>query len=209
MPGESDQIGSGELRDILLEVAETLEAVIIALQAERDGGEVGDNLARAGGFVSRARRPAHEDCLAARRVLRRHRVERPFDADGADVREEGVARRRTGLQRGADELLVEVEHRRKVGLEERRAERVQTGRRLEADDHLAGADLTRLAAVHGAGPLTAADRCVLTAAAFPIEELEPLAVQAHFETLAGNRPETGRRHVVAENRRHRDRVFTV
>jgi len=36
MPGESDQIGSGELRDILLEVAETLEAVIIALQAERD-----------------------------------------------------------------------------------------------------------------------------------------------------------------------------
>ena len=41
MPGESDQIGSGELRDILLEVAETLEAVIIALQAERDGGEPG------------------------------------------------------------------------------------------------------------------------------------------------------------------------
>jgi len=41
MPGESDRFDSRELREILLEVAETLEAVIIALQAERTGTEPG------------------------------------------------------------------------------------------------------------------------------------------------------------------------
>lgn len=41
MPAESDRIDSRELREILLEVAETLEAVIIALQAERTGTEPG------------------------------------------------------------------------------------------------------------------------------------------------------------------------
>jgi len=41
MPGESDRMDSRELREILLEVAETLEAVIIALQAERTGTEPG------------------------------------------------------------------------------------------------------------------------------------------------------------------------
>ncbi|MCC6958926.1 MAG: hypothetical protein IT301_03685 [Dehalococcoidia bacterium] len=39
MPGEP--IDSRELRELLLEVAETLEAVIIALQAERAGAEPG------------------------------------------------------------------------------------------------------------------------------------------------------------------------
>ena len=41
MPGESDRIDNREIREILLEVAETLEAVIIALQAERTGTEPG------------------------------------------------------------------------------------------------------------------------------------------------------------------------
>jgi hypothetical protein len=41
MPGGSEQLDSRELREILLEVAETLEAVIIALQAERTGSEPG------------------------------------------------------------------------------------------------------------------------------------------------------------------------
>lgn len=39
MPGEP--LDNRELREILLEVAETLEAVIIALQAERNGQEPG------------------------------------------------------------------------------------------------------------------------------------------------------------------------
>lgn len=39
MPAEP--LNNRELRDILLEVAETLEAVIIALQAERAGAEPG------------------------------------------------------------------------------------------------------------------------------------------------------------------------
>lgn len=39
MPGEP--LDTRELREILLEVAETLEAVIIALQAERTGTEPG------------------------------------------------------------------------------------------------------------------------------------------------------------------------
>ncbi|MGE3076266.1 MAG: hypothetical protein AB7N24_10330 [Dehalococcoidia bacterium] len=41
MPGESNRFDNRELREILLEVAETLEAVIIALQAERTGSEPG------------------------------------------------------------------------------------------------------------------------------------------------------------------------
>ena len=41
MPGEHDWIDNRELRELLLEVAETLEAVIIALQAERTGTEPG------------------------------------------------------------------------------------------------------------------------------------------------------------------------
>jgi hypothetical protein len=39
MPGEP--LDTSELREILIEVAETLEAVIIALQAERAGAEPG------------------------------------------------------------------------------------------------------------------------------------------------------------------------
>lgn len=39
MPGEP--LDNKELRELLLEVAETLEAVIIALQAERTGAEPG------------------------------------------------------------------------------------------------------------------------------------------------------------------------
>lgn len=39
MPGEP--LNNKELRELLLEVAETLEAVIIALQAERTGAEPG------------------------------------------------------------------------------------------------------------------------------------------------------------------------
>ena len=41
MPGGSEGLDTRELREILLEVAETLEAVIIALQAERTGSEPG------------------------------------------------------------------------------------------------------------------------------------------------------------------------
>lgn len=41
MPGSSENIDARELRELLLEVAETLEAVIIALQAERSGAEPG------------------------------------------------------------------------------------------------------------------------------------------------------------------------
>lgn len=41
MPGSGENIDSRELRELLLEVAETLEAVIIALQAERSGAEPG------------------------------------------------------------------------------------------------------------------------------------------------------------------------
>ena len=41
MPGSNEPIDAREVRELLLEVAETLEAVIIALQAERSGAEPG------------------------------------------------------------------------------------------------------------------------------------------------------------------------
>ena len=47
------------------------------------------------------------------------------------------------------------------------------------------------------------------AAAVPVHESQSITVEQDFEPLAGDRPEAGRRHVVAEDRRDRDRVFAV
>lgn len=41
MPGSNEPLDPREVRELLLEVAETLEAVIIALQADRSGAEPG------------------------------------------------------------------------------------------------------------------------------------------------------------------------
>ena len=83
-----------------------------------------------------ARRPADEDPAPARRVLRRDRIERSFDPHRADVREEGESRRRTGLERVAHEMPIEVEHRRRIGLQEGDADQVRPGRRRDTDAHL-------------------------------------------------------------------------
>ena len=64
-----------------------------------------------------------------------HGAERPFDADGADVREERVARCRTGLDRRAAEAAIEIEQRCVLGGQERGADGVHTGRRTGAYTH--------------------------------------------------------------------------
>ena len=180
--------------------------------AERVRREVGDDLPRAGRLVRRARRRADEDLAAARRVFRLRRVERTFDADRADVREEREAGRRTGLQRVAHEVLIEIEQRREVRLQERRAEHVLAGRRLHPHLHSVAAEIARrlcprlpaatwrAAAIGRRGqrpPPCQSSIC------------EALAVEQDFELLARHRTESGRRHVVAEDRRHRELVLAV
>src|SRR4029453_18771964 len=46
-------------------------------------------------------------------------------------------------------------------------------------------------------------------AALPVNQLQPLAIEENLELLARDRSEAGRRHVVAEDRCHRDRVLAV
>src|SRR5207245_8250175 len=46
-------------------------------------------------------------------------------------------------------------------------------------------------------------------ASLPILQVDPIAVEQYFELLAGDGSEAGGRHVVAEDRRHRHRVFAV
>src|SRR5438445_437956 len=70
--------------------------------------EIRRDLPRARGFLGGHRRAADEDARARRRFLRRRRVERPFDANRADVREEREAGRRSRLQRVAHEMLIEI-----------------------------------------------------------------------------------------------------
>ena len=107
---------SAVLAALLVELHQRVDVGRRRRTAEGRGRQVGDDAARARRFLGGGRRPADEDLAAARRVLRRHGVERALDADRADVREERVARRRARLQRRAHEVLVEVEHRREVGL---------------------------------------------------------------------------------------------
>ena len=194
------------------------------------------DLPRARQFLRGSRWMAGEDPLAARRLLRRRCVERSFDSDRAHVREEREAGRRTGLDRVAHEVLVEIEQRRVVRGQEGRAKHVRTRGRREAHPHGRAAAATE----EGFRPLlttagwshptpasawwrgaTAASRGLSGGAAaigfrraeppapLPIHQLEPFAVEQNLELLARHRPESGRRHVVAENRRHGHCVLAV
>src|SRR4029079_11572970 len=78
----------------------------------------------------------HDDCPAARRVLGRLAVERALDSKRADVREERKARRRAGLDGVPHEVLIEIEQRREIGLQEGDTDLVRARSRLEADHHL-------------------------------------------------------------------------
>ena len=185
--------------------------------------EARHDFAGANPFVCRASGTAHEHFAPARRLLRRRHVERPLDADGANVREEGEAGRRAGLQRVPYEMLIEIEQRREVGREERGADRMLARRRLEADGHLrdVAERISRYAPAASAARRRAAStlaRCLAatvcfgraeSAAALPVHQSQSLAVEQHVELFARHRAESGRRHVVAEDRRHRHRVFAV
>src|SRR6185503_6676363 len=103
--------------------------------AEGAGREVRHDSARAGGFVRRGRRPAHQHPAPGRGVLRWRRVERTFDANRADVREKREARGWPGLQGVAREVAIEIQQRREIRGEECHAERVPTGRRVEPHGH--------------------------------------------------------------------------
>ena len=146
----------------------------------------------------------------AGRIVGRRCAVRTLDSHGADVREERIARRRSGLDGGSREMPIQVENRRQIGLQEGDAHAVQSRRRLEADTHrrtAAAAEKclrTGLSASSRRLPATAAIGRRRPASALPIHQLQPLAIQDDVESLARNRTEAGRRHVVAENRRHGD-----
>src|SRR5881398_3630247 len=141
------------------------------------------------------------------------------------MREEGEAGCWSRLQRVAHEVAIEIEQRRKVRREERRADLMLAHRRLEADAHGRAAAAAEecfrslLAAAGRSGGAAAAARCCAAAtggglavtvrvgraepaAALPVEQLQALAVEQHFKLFARHRAETCRRHVVAEDWRH-------
>src|SRR5439155_8298069 len=93
--------------------------------------------------------------------------------------------------------------------EERFRTLLTTRRRSRRGAASATAACSRAASALAALAAAVVCRRAKSAAALPIQQLEPLAVEQDFELLARHGSESGRRHVVAENRRHRDRVFAV
>ncbi len=138
------------------------------------------------------------------------------------MREERVAGGRAGLHSRAHEVLVEIQQRREVRRQEGRADRVRPGCGLEANAHRRAAaaaeeglrsGLTAAADWPGGPPrattTVAAIGRLVASAALPVDQRELFAVEQHREPFAGHRSEAGRRHVVAEDRRHGQRVFAV
>src|SRR6185436_2075221 len=78
---------------------------------------------------------ADEDLPPAGAVFCRRRLEGAFDPDRADVREERVPGRRTGLHGRAHEVAIEVEQRGVVRREVRRADHMAARGGLETDAH--------------------------------------------------------------------------
>ena len=188
------------------------------------------NSARACRFLVSGRRTTRENPGARWRLFRRRGVERPFDTQRSDMREERETRRRSGLHRVAHEVLIEVEHRREVRRRERGPDHVRAGGGLETRTHRRAAAAAEerfrpllstarrsAAATTRSAPYARRRRSALAtavgrrrtepAAALPVDQLQALAVEQDFELLARYGSEAGRRHVVAENRRHRHRVL--
>src|SRR5262245_8650086 len=90
-------------------------------------------------FICCVRRTAHKDLAAAWRILSLLRIERTFDPDCADMRKVCEAGCGTRLYRVAHEVLIEVQHRRKIGLQKRYAERMRSGSCRKANAHSTGA----------------------------------------------------------------------
>ena len=134
------------------------------------------------------------------------------------MREERVARRRPCLHGGAQELSIQVEERREVGGEERRAHRVGTRRGLEPDAHRRpaapaeerfGARTGRRASrrrVRAPAPQLAAGMRPPPCQSISCSRV---AVEQDLDSLTWHGPEAGGRHVVAEDRRDRQRVLAV
>src|SRR5262249_7839370 len=144
------------------------------------------------------------------RIVRLLSVVWTFYAHGADMRKVRKARRRPGLNGVAHEVLIEIEHRSEIGLEESHTQHVLAGLRRDPELHSASAEIeATLSALDGSNLTSAAVGCRGTSATLPIEHLEAFAIQQNFQLFAGNGTETGRRHVIAENRRDRQLVLAV
>src|SRR2546426_2016496 len=127
---------------------------------------------------------------------------------------ERIPGRRPRLQGVAREVLVEVEDWGKIGLQERHADHMRSGRRLETDRHFRnGVAVDRSRGLHGrlltACFPTIGRRHAKSTTTLPVEQVQAFAVEQHVELLARNRTETGWRHVVPEYRRDRDGVLAV
>src|SRR5262249_14429045 len=99
------------------------------------------DLRRTLAFIRRARWLTNENPAAAWRILSLCGVEWTFDANGSDVREVGETRRGAGLHRVSHEVLVEVQNRRKIRLQESDAEHMLTGFRGQSKAHSGAAQI--------------------------------------------------------------------
>ena len=122
---------------------------------------------------------------------------------------------RAGLDSISREMLIEVENRSKVGLQERDSERVQSRLRREANLHSATTATTKkrfrtgLPALHSGLLAASAISYGGSPTSLPIDQLQQFTVQNHLEFFAGDRTEAGRRHVIPKNRSDSDGVLAV
>jgi hypothetical protein len=127
---------------------------------ERLTREIRDDFSGAYGFIGSSRRAANENPAPARCVIGLLCIERSFDANRSDMREVCEARRRSGLDGVARKVLVKIEHRSKVRLEERDAQHVPAGFRGQTNLHAGASEIcAALSALHRRDLLATAVSC--------------------------------------------------
>src|SRR5207249_6967470 len=112
-------------------------------------------------------------------------VVRTFNSDSTDVWKERKPWSRAGLDSISREMLIEVENRSKVGLQERDSERVQSRLRREANLHSATTATTKkrfmtgLPALHSGRQAASAISYRVTPTSLPIDQPQQSTSQNH------------------------------
>jgi hypothetical protein len=118
-----------------IELHERLDVRRAHWPPEGAGRDVLDDTARACFFFGRPGGHADEQLASAGRAGGVPRIEGPLDADRADMRKKGIARRRAGLNGRTAEVFVEIEQRRVLRGEEGHADGVAAGGHMRAHAH--------------------------------------------------------------------------
>src|SRR5262249_34009334 len=139
---------------------------------ERSRRKIGDDFSRACALIRGPSRTACKNSPAAWGIVCLFGIVGTFNSDSTDMREICETRSRTGLYRVAHEVLVEVQHRSEVGLQESDAKRMRPGLGRKTYLHPAAtAEIqTGLPAAHFLDPTRAAISCRRSPATLPIHK---------------------------------------